>query len=30
LRPWGAKEFAVVDKTTVCVVFRQWPTKPDA
>jgi hypothetical protein len=25
LRPWGAKEFAVVDKTTVCVVFRQWP-----
>ncbi len=24
LRPWGAKEFAVLDATTVCVVFRQW------
>lgn len=24
-RPWGALEFAVLDKTTVCVVFRQWP-----
>ena len=24
LRPWGALEFAVLDKTTVCVVFRQW------
>lgn len=24
LRPWGAKEFAVLDSTTVCVVFRQW------
>jgi hypothetical protein len=24
LRPWGAREFAVLDKTTVCVVFRQW------
>ena len=23
-RPWGAKEFAVLDATTVCVVFRQW------
>ena len=23
-RPWGALEFAVLDKTTVCVVFRQW------
>jgi hypothetical protein len=23
-RPWGAREFAVLDKTTVCVVFRQW------
>ena len=23
-RPWGAQEFAVLDKTTVCVVFRQW------
>ena len=27
-RPWGALEFAVVDKTTVCVVFRQWPAQP--
>lgn len=25
LRPWGAREFAVLDRTTVCVVFRQWP-----
>lgn len=23
-RPWGAREFAVLDPTTVCVVFRQW------
>ena len=23
-RPWGAEEFAVLDKTGVCVVFRQW------
>ncbi len=23
-RPWGALEFAVLDKTGVCVVFRQW------
>ncbi len=23
-RPGGAQEFAVLDKTTVCVVFRQW------
>lgn len=23
-RPWGADEFAVLDSTTVCVVFRQW------
>ncbi len=23
-RPWGAQEFAVLDATTVCVVFRQW------
>ncbi len=22
---WGSLEFAVADKTTVCVVFRQWP-----
>ena len=25
-RPWGALEFALLDKTTVCVVFRQWPS----
>lgn len=24
LRPWGAREFALLDKTTVCVVFREW------
>lgn len=24
MRPWGAQEFAVLDKTQVCVVFRQW------
>jgi hypothetical protein len=24
-RPWGAFEFSLLDKTTVCVVFRQWP-----
>ena len=23
-KPWGAQEFAVLDKTRVCVVFRQW------
>ncbi|WP_449466256.1 hypothetical protein [Stenotrophomonas humi] len=26
LKPWGAREFAMLDKTTVCVNFRQWPT----
>ena len=25
-RPWGALEFALLDKTGVCVVFRQWPS----
>ncbi|SDD42146.1 VOC family protein [Aquimonas voraii] len=25
MRPWGALEFAMLDRTTVCVVFRQWP-----
>jgi hypothetical protein len=25
LKPWGAGEFAVLNKTTVCVNFRQWP-----
>ncbi len=24
LREWGAREFAVLDRTTVGVVFRQW------
>ena len=23
-KPWGAREFAVLDPTRVCVVFRQW------
>lgn len=23
-KPWGAREFAILDKTGVCVVFRQW------
>jgi hypothetical protein len=26
-RPWGALEFSVLDKTGVCVVFRQWPSQ---
>jgi hypothetical protein len=25
LKPWGAREFAMLDKTSVCVIFRQWP-----
>jgi hypothetical protein len=25
-RPWGAREFALLDATTVCIVFREWPT----
>ena len=25
LKPWGSREFAMLDKTTVCVIFRQWP-----
>ena len=24
-RPWGARESSLLDKTGVCVVFRQWP-----
>ena len=24
LRPWGAREFGVLDRSGVCVVFRQW------
>ncbi|MGA8144633.1 MAG: hypothetical protein WB987_12145 [Candidatus Acidiferrales bacterium] len=23
-KPWGAREFAIRDKTQVCVIFRQW------
>ncbi|MEO7107826.1 MAG: hypothetical protein ABIZ09_15735 [Rhodoferax sp.] len=23
-KPWGSREFAVRDKTDVCVIFRQW------
>jgi hypothetical protein len=23
-KPWGAQEFAVLDETGVCVIFRQW------
>ena len=26
-RPWGALEFSLLDKTGVCVVFRQWPAQ---
>ncbi|UPG88494.1 hypothetical protein L2Y96_13810 [Luteibacter aegosomaticola] len=25
LKPWGSREFAMLDKTTVCVIFREWP-----
>jgi hypothetical protein len=24
MKPWGAREFALLDKTGVCIVFRQW------
>lgn len=24
LRPWGAKEFAIIDPSDVCVVIQQW------
>ena len=27
-RPWGALEFSLLDKTGVCVVFRQGPSQP--
>ncbi len=27
LKPWGAREFAMLDKTTVCVNFREWPAE---
>jgi len=26
LQPWGEREFALLDSTHVCVVFREWPT----
>ena len=29
-REWGAREFALLDATTVCVVFRDWGAGPDA
>jgi hypothetical protein len=25
-KPWGALEFALRDRTGVCVIFRQWPS----
>lgn len=28
-RPWGALEFSLLDKTGVCVVFRQWPSQAE-
>jgi hypothetical protein len=24
MKPWGAREFALLDRTGVCVIFRQW------
>lgn len=27
LTPWGAREFAMLDKTTMCVNFREWPVE---
>ena len=24
-KPWGALEFALLDRSGVCVIFRQWP-----
>lgn len=27
-REWGAREFALLDATTVCVVFRDWTPEP--
>jgi hypothetical protein len=26
-KPWGSREFAMLDKTTVCVTFREWPAE---
>lgn len=28
-RDWGAREFALLDSTTVCVVFRDWTSNDD-
>jgi hypothetical protein len=28
-REWGAREFALLDSTTVCVVFRDWTSGAD-
>jgi hypothetical protein len=25
MKPWGSREFAMLDKTKVCVSFREWP-----
>jgi len=25
-QPWGPREFALLDATTVCVIFREWPS----
>jgi hypothetical protein len=27
-REWGAREFALLDSTTVCLVFRDWTAAP--
>jgi hypothetical protein len=26
LKPWGAWEFAMRDNTSVCIIFREWPS----
>lgn len=28
-REWGAREFALLDSTTVCVIFRDWTPSAD-
>ncbi|MDF3128559.1 hypothetical protein P0Y35_05070 [Kiritimatiellaeota bacterium B1221] len=25
LRPWGAKEFALLDESKLCIILQQWP-----
>ena len=27
LKPWGAKEFALMDESGVCIIVQQWPNK---